>query len=499
MKKIASLLCLCFIFLGLDAQLKFSESYSPIYIQDSIPPKLSEKYKNDLKALLSDYTDRTDKSKFYKTRYTDRTDEILDAMREKDVYYDGPLYDYLNSILNNILEANNLPKDVHLFPVRYTVANACSFCEGTIFFNIGLLNQLENEDQVALVIGHELAHYYNRHVNKGWDKYYKTISDAELKKNIKNAIKQEYNVYHTIDSLLKKTSLKLLFHTRENEHEADTMGLKLILKTKYDATTAPRLMEILDSCDLFKGKNDIKYKELFGFAEYPFKDHWMKYEMDDMWHEKEDDKEYTKSDTLKTHPDCKKRRAYMLEMVGTLHLSPKPLNDGKESGYTYADIRRIARFEMIEADFWHENYGKSLFRALNMLPLYPDNAYLQAMVGKNLYEIYIHQKKHTLGRHIVQPYVTFDDHYNQFLGFVQQLSLTDASNLCYLYVTKRADKYKSCDDFSEALFMARIAKGEGDPKTLAESFIKEHPDNKRLIPEIKSEFIPKEDSKKKVK
>ena len=175
-----------------------------------------------------------------------------------------------------------------------------------------------------------------------------------------------------------------------------------------------------------------------------------------------------------------------------------PSGDGKEGKYTFQEIKNIALFEMIEADFWHERYGKSLFRTLIALHEYPDNQYLQAMVTKNLYEIYSHRKKHSLADHISQPYVYFDEHYNQYLGFIQNMSLADLSNLCYLYIANRYNKSAKNDLMDEAFFMAKIAKGMGDEKTLAEAFIRDHPKS-RLIPEVKEEFLNTKDQSKKKK
>lgn len=481
------------------AKAQFKDNYVPIRVPDSIPPAIAEVYKKNLKTSIDQFSDKSDKSKFYKSRFTNRAEFLTNTMRDKDVYYDGPLYDYLNSILNNILDANHLPHDIRLFPIRSTVPNAVSYGEGTIFFHIGLINVFESEDQIAFVIGHELAHYYCKHFEKKCDKVYKTIYDKELIKAVKKGSKQEYNSYQTTDSIMKTMSLNLMFHSRETEMEADTMGFLMVVKSKYDPTASTRVMEIFDSCDRYRYKYGINYKEIFNFPDYPFKDKWLKYQMDDMWHEKEEDNEYTKSDSFSTHPDSKKRKVYMQELVDRYKLSRHPSNDGKEGKYTFDEIRKTAHFEMVEADFWHERYGKSLFRALMGLHDYPDNVYLQAMVSKNLYEIYVHQKKHKLGNHVAQPYVYFDDHYNQFLGFVQNMSLTDLSNLCYLYIANKHDKSIKSDDMDEALFMAKIAKGEGDEKALAEAFIKAHPDS-RLVSEIKEEFLkPLEDPKKKKK
>ncbi len=44
--------------------------------------------------------------------------------------------------------------------------NAVALVDGSVFIHTGMLKLLENEAQVAIVLGHEIAHVTNEHVRR---------------------------------------------------------------------------------------------------------------------------------------------------------------------------------------------------------------------------------------------------------------------------------------------------------------------------------------------
>ena len=90
----------------------------------------------------------------------------LDASLENGGHLlpDAQLDRYLDGIAKRLLEASGagaLPVRVRV--LRDPYANAFALPNGSLYIHSGLLAPMENEAQVATVLGHELTHYVGRH------------------------------------------------------------------------------------------------------------------------------------------------------------------------------------------------------------------------------------------------------------------------------------------------------------------------------------------------
>ncbi len=135
-----------------------------------------------------------------------------------DVYFNWENYEeYLNKVLHNLLpdEYRN-DTNLHVYLRRTSNYNAITMHDGTIFFNVGALADIENEAALALILGHEFAHYSNRHIITGYKK--------ELKAKRKS---------HNYDDYLDK-EIENAEYSRSQELMADSIGILLALKAGYD-------------------------------------------------------------------------------------------------------------------------------------------------------------------------------------------------------------------------------------------------------------------------
>jgi metalloendopeptidase OMA1, mitochondrial len=119
--------------------------------------------------------------------------------------------------------------------VRSEEANAFVLPGNHIFVLTGLFQYVRDEDDLAAVLGHEMAHNVARHVGE------------RLSGNLlKNAIA---SFLFFIDSsgflssifMPAATLLHDLPHSRENECEADRIGLELAARACYDPKAAKRV------------------------------------------------------------------------------------------------------------------------------------------------------------------------------------------------------------------------------------------------------------------
>ena len=138
------------------------------------------------------------------------------------------LYAYLNDITKKIL-ATNLVDYSRDFAWKISIINdpktLNAFCTpgGYIYVYTGLISYLDSEDQLAGVIGHEMAHAANRHSTKQLSKSLglQILLDAALGKQ--EVIKQV------------STALISLNFSRANETQADSFSVKYLCPTQWNS------------------------------------------------------------------------------------------------------------------------------------------------------------------------------------------------------------------------------------------------------------------------
>jgi predicted Zn-dependent protease len=151
---------------------------------------------------------------------------------------DARLDAYLNGIVQRLAaHAAPRPFDYRVKVVSDASINAFTFGGGYLYVNAGLLARMENEAQVAMVLGHEIAHAAESHVVKGMK------ADAGI--NLLGQLAgQAAAASGRIDGeVLAKTyeysmNAAVNGHGRGQESEADELGIEYMAKAGYDAREA---------------------------------------------------------------------------------------------------------------------------------------------------------------------------------------------------------------------------------------------------------------------
>lgn len=76
-------------------------------------------------------------------------------------------YGHINRIGKRLIKSNDIEKHIQFVVSDDKDANAYANVKDIITVNIGLLKYVENEDELAYVIGHEMGHVTKTHVKKG--------------------------------------------------------------------------------------------------------------------------------------------------------------------------------------------------------------------------------------------------------------------------------------------------------------------------------------------
>jgi beta-barrel assembly-enhancing protease len=124
-----------------------------------------------------------------------------------------------------------------LFIVNSDQKNAFAVSGGKIVIFSSLLEEIENENQLAALIGHEIAHIENRHVLKN------------VSRNLSGMlfISILFGDINSITAIISENAhlFSQLSFSRELEKEADMVGLEILKKNNLDLNGMPELFSIL--------------------------------------------------------------------------------------------------------------------------------------------------------------------------------------------------------------------------------------------------------------
>lgn len=456
-----------------STQAQLTNSYQAAPILDTIPSVYSEQIKTRLNTdLLKAANFRGKVAVSMKELLTERAGYVIENFNEDYFILDPRFTGYLQDVLAKIYQANpQLPKETTVFAHRSSASNAISFGEGTIAFTLGLLCHLETESQIAFVLCHELAHYHADHSNEKIQSIAQLYNSKEFKKELRAINRSEYGQYTRYVKLVSSLGISVSKHGREKEFEADSLAFIYFSNVSNDLNAPIRTLEILDSLDVDRRIMPIDLKKHFDFSTYPFKESWVAYDSQIIWNNR--DKEIP--DSLRTHPSCDLRiKAIQRQMEKSPAINSKNLVLGKP-----AEIVLLSQFERIESQYHLKNYGRAMYNSLMLLEQFPQNAYLHAMVGNCLYQLYDYQKRHELGKVLPLPDSRFGESYDRFLTFLQSLRLSELRSLTEHYMNEKKEKYSNNEDFLFALWLcAHTNPQEAALKSIQDEYIRKFPQGK---------------------
>lgn len=164
-----------------------------------------------------------------------RANEFDQELDRKGMLLEAPaLVGYLQSVGQPLVpkEAARLV-EFRFHVLRSPVSNAFALPNGSIYLTVGLLAHLDNEAELAQVLGHEISHVVLRHGFKSYETNRSSIVAA-----------------HIADMFLFGTSLAYLPYiasvasfSREQEEEADVAGLRSVAARGYSPDEAIRVFE----------------------------------------------------------------------------------------------------------------------------------------------------------------------------------------------------------------------------------------------------------------
>ncbi len=123
------------------------------------------------------------------------------------------------------------------YVIENNEANAFALANGTVVVNSGLLDVLDNEAQLAAVLGHEMAHATQEHTWRQLQ-FHKT---ERFGLALASAVAAAYGQYNLSNALTLTQAAIQNGYSRNLENQADRVGLEYMTAAGYDPREAPRV------------------------------------------------------------------------------------------------------------------------------------------------------------------------------------------------------------------------------------------------------------------
>jgi len=413
-------------------QLKFDRHE----LTDAFVLRLDALQANLVDHLQDNYSGR--ERKMMVKRFTEYNDFYREQVLEGVYVYHEDYVNYLQAVVDKIREENHslIRSDILITLSRDPSLNAFCLPNGLLVVNMGLFHYLENEQQLASVIAHEIAHNLLRHGEKSIYRSVQKINSKEFEKKIKQAKRAEYNQSKKALQVIREDLYDTGRMRRENELQADSLGFVLINNSVFNETEFLQALELMHHFDTieFTGVQYATYAKYFDLPNLPFDSTWMEPE-DFSGYNYRDNEKMINEDSVRTHPEVE-TRIEQLQLIS----NSKGLIDSqnKETDSQFLDLSRCAEFEQIPSMNDMEEYGKALYTCLYRLQQEKDNKYYQAWMGKLFASIRDARKSYTMNRYVERVKIKNQSaSYQQFLTFIWNLEYNEIETIAAFYSDKR--------------------------------------------------------------
>ncbi len=172
------------------------------------------------------------------------------------LYSDPELEAYLNAVARKLEPAavyEQIPFRVKV--LRDPMLSAFALANGSVYLLTGILASIENEAQLAVLLGHEMTHVTNRHAVR-------QMRDLKNKTNVFSALFLATGGLASVFGPVAQASV--MGYTRDMEREADVEGFRLAGLAGYDTAESLKLFEALK-----RQIEEEKIEESYFFGSHP--------------------------------------------------------------------------------------------------------------------------------------------------------------------------------------------------------------------------------------
>ncbi|MBE3068844.1 MAG: M48 family metalloprotease [Planctomycetes bacterium] len=153
------------------------------------------------------------------------------------------LQQYVQAVGQRVAAVSDRPMPYSYTLVASDVPNAFALPGGSIFITAGLMRRMMNEQQLAAVLAHETVHVAARHSVQGMQQQMGASVLVELAGRI--VAPDKADAAQAVAKVV--TSMGTLKYSRNDEYEADQVGIKYAARAGYNPWGMVELLTVLKS------------------------------------------------------------------------------------------------------------------------------------------------------------------------------------------------------------------------------------------------------------
>lgn len=368
-------------------------------------------------------------NEIYKKKHKQKIDAELKILSSDAIIASGELYLKINSIFDKIVKANpEIPQNTRLVLYRSNDFNAFTMGDNVVFIHIGLLQDLKNEAQIALVISHEIAHNTLRHVEESLIESVKRETDKELEKEISGILRTEYGKVSSLNALLLPRILESREKSRSHEFEADSLGLLYIKNAQFNLSDALSMFHVMER----KSKNasdSLNYSSFFHFETIPTIQ-----SLDSEYARESSLGTFTKDDSklpyLATHP-YERDRFYRLATILKVDTTFKTYEPKQDSFHQL--LKQKVGMEMIQNSWRNKNMSEVIYYAINFLEKNPENEEAKQHLALAFKTLSYFKRKRVAGKFLQLQNPKFPEDFDRVCALTYAISPSDCNALFDIY------------------------------------------------------------------
>lgn len=368
-------------------------------------------------------------NELYKKKHKEKIEAELKMLNSNSIIATGELYNKVNSIFDRIVKLNpEIPQNTRLVLYRSNDFNAFTMGDNVIFVHIGLLSDLKNEAQIALVLSHEIAHNTLHHVEESIIESIINETDKNIEKEINGILKTSYGQVSALNALLLPRILESREKSRSNEFEADSLGLMYVKNAQFNYTEALSMFHAMEKRS--KNVNDsLNYKTYFHFQSIP------SIETLDAEYMRESSlgtftKDESKLPYLATHP-YDRERFYKLAKILNLDTTFSKYVPNYDENYKL--IEQQVGLEMIQNSWVNKNFSEVIYHSLKFLENHSDNKEVKEDLMLTFKALSYLKKKRIAGKYLQLQNPKFPEDFDRICALSYAISPTDCNDLFSLY------------------------------------------------------------------